>query len=146
MLSLRTMGPADERLILVLSFSDVDDAIYHRIPSSSYPSYSLDVFIVVDKSEGGRRWIKTMARVDFWTTTNDYEKFNGTIFGKYVDYCVFPAPSSLGLRQNQSADEGGGGGWEQWRKEERSAPVEEKPPISPPRATSRNASTKTQSK
>ena len=64
---------------------------------------------------------------------------NTATVGKYVDNRVRPASFSSGLRKNRSVDEGGDGGWEQQGKEERSAPVEEKQPILPPRETTRNA-------
>ena len=41
----RTLGPANEQLIGVYCFSDEDDALPHRLPSSSY---SLAVAVVVD--------------------------------------------------------------------------------------------------
>ena len=56
-----------------------------------------------------------------------------TTVGKYVDYRVLPAFSSLSLRQNRIFDVGGGGGWNNGGKEERSAPGEAKTPIIPPR-------------
>ena len=62
---------------------------------------------------GEKRWpeqtpVKRLTNMKNSTTTT----MNTTTVGDYVDYCVLPAPSSLGSRRNLSADEGGGGRWE----------------------------------
>ena len=72
MLLPRPLGAANKIFLSVYSFSDVDDSIHHRLPSSS----SLDVIIGVDEPEEGLRERKTMARANPWTMTNNYDKFN----------------------------------------------------------------------
>ena len=64
-----------------------------------------------------------------------------TMVSEYVYYRVLLMPSSSGLWRNQSINKGGGGSENNRGKDQRSAPGEAKPPISPPRATTMNAST-----